>query len=149
MEERERKIIETLEKIKEAKETGNWNRINSGVSEKRLVWYEENKNSPNLEGTDVRKAYTLLLLKIGINPDEAPVVYEDEKKIIWRSFNWCPVLEVCKRYNFDTREVCKKGWEKPVQALIEKINPNLRFFRNYEKIRPHAEYCEETIELTD
>ncbi|RLF97358.1 nucleoside deaminase, partial [Thermococci archaeon] len=47
------------------------------------------------------------------------------------------------------RKVCKKGWEKSVQLLIEKINPKLRFTRNYNKIRPYTEYCEEIIELTE
>ncbi len=101
-----------------------------------------------MKGTDVRKAYTLVMLKfMKINPEEVPVVYEDEKKIVWRSYNWCPILEACKRIGVDTRNVCELGEEASVQLMIEKINPKLRFTRNYEKIRPHTDYCEEIIYL--
>ena len=36
--------------------------------------------------------------------------------------------------------------EKSAQKLVSKINPNLKFSRNYEAIRPHDEYCEEMID---
>lgn len=101
-----------------------------------------------LEGSDVRKAYTLVILEfMELNPEEVPVVYEDDNKITWRSYNWCPVLEACKKVGFNTRKVCKRGWEKSVHLMIEKINPKLRFTWNYEKIRPYEEYCEEIIYL--
>ncbi|MFX0125797.1 MAG: hypothetical protein ACFFAE_19400, partial [Candidatus Hodarchaeota archaeon] len=103
-----------------------------------------------LKGSEVKKAYTLLLIEyLKIEPNEVPIVYEDERKIVWRSYNWCPVLEACKQGRFETREVCRKGWERSVQVLVKNINNNLHFSRNYEKIRPHTEYCEESIELFD
>jgi len=149
---RERDVEEILEKIIEAERTGNYDFINRRLLEKRLSWYEENKGKLNLQGSDVRKAYTLVMIEylgkvFGINPYEIPIVYEDEQKIVWRSYNWCPVLEACKRAGFDTRKVCKKGWEKSIDVLVKKINPKLRFSRNYDRIRPYAEYCEEFIEL--
>lgn len=82
---------------------------------------------------------------LGLGPREVPVVYEDERKIIWRSYNFCPVLEACKRLGIDTREVCRQTEEKPFQELISRISPNLKFSRNYEKIRPYEQYCEEMI----
>lgn len=143
-------VQEKLERIIRAKESNNWSEINSRQIEKRLKWYEENKGKLKLEGSDVRKAYTLILLEyFKLKEEEVPIIYEDERKIVWRSYNWCPVLEACKIGGFDTREICKKGWERSVQALIEKINPNLKFSRNYEKIRPYYEYCEEIIELIE
>jgi len=94
----------------------------------------------------VRKAYTLFLIQyLGLSPREVPVVYEDERKIVWRSYNFCPVLEACKQLGIDTREACREAEEKPVQELISRINPNLKFSRNYEKIRPYEQYCEEMI----
>ncbi|MDI6807306.1 MAG: hypothetical protein QMD14_05925 [Candidatus Aenigmarchaeota archaeon] len=145
----EKVVREILGKITDAERT-NYDRINLELSKKRLGWYDKNRDyAESLEGTDVRKAYTLLMTYLGINPEQAPVVYEDERKIVWRSYNWCPVLEACKHGGFDTRTVCRKGWEQSVQALIEKINPKLRFSRNYEKLRPYAEYCEEFIELIE
>jgi len=130
------------------KRTGNYARICDELTQKRLRWYEENKGRLDLEGSDVRKAYALLLLRyMGLRQEEVPIVYEDEKRIVWRSRNFCPVLEACARLGLDTRDVCREAEEKPVQELISKINPRLRFSRNYEKIRPYSEYCEESIEL--
>ena len=145
----EEKVKETMAKLIKAQEIGSYEFINKELVEKRLDWYKENKDKIHLKGSNVRKAYTLLLIEyLGLNPEEVPVVYENEGKIVWRSYNFCPVLEACKRLRMDTREVCKKAEEKSVQVLISKINPNLRFSRNYEKIRPYEEYCEEIIELT-
>jgi len=130
------------------KRTGNYARICDELTQKRLRWYEENKGRLELEGSDVRKAYALLLLRyMGLRQEEVPIVYEDEKKIVWRSRNFCPILEACARLGLDTRDVCREAEERPVQELISKINPRLRFSRNYEKIRPYSEYCEESIEL--
>lgn len=149
MRDQQRRIDEIVAKIRKAEEIGSYDFIHQELLEKRLGWYEENKDRLNLEGSEVRKAYALLLIEyLGLDPSEVPVVYENERKIVWRSHNFCPVLEACKRLGLDTRKVCKEGWEKTVQELISKINPNLKFSRNYEAIRPHAEYCEEMIELT-
>jgi ferredoxin len=143
-------IQEALGEIKEAKENDNWTRMHVSRAERYISWYEKNKNSLTLQGTDVREAYTLYITEyMGLTPREAPIVYEDEKKIIFRVDIECSILEACRRAGFDTREVCEKGLEKCVQMLIEKINPELRFSRNYERIKPHAEYCEEIIELIE
>ena len=70
--------------------------------------------------------------------------------IIWRSTNFCPTLEACRRLGLDTRVVCRAATEGAVQALIARLDPRLRFSRNYETgIRPHADYCEEQITLLD
>lgn len=145
----EEKVKEIMAKLIMAQKIGSYEFINKQLVEKRLHWYEENRDKIHLKGSDVRKAYTLLLIEyLALNPEEVPVVYEDEKKIVWRSYNFCPVLEACKKLRMDTREVCKKIEEKSVQVLISKINSNLKFSRNYKKIRPYEKYCEEIIELT-
>lgn len=145
----EEKVKEIIAKLLKAQEVGSYEFINEDLIKKRLRWYEENKNKIRLEGSDVKKAYTLLIIEyLGLSPKEAPIVYEDTKKIVWRSYNFCPALEACKRLRIDTREVCKKAYEESVQALISKINPSLKFSRNYREIRPYKDYCEEIIELT-
>ena len=150
MEEKTQKTQELLERITEAKKKNNWVEINSNLLKKRLQWLEENKRNLVSQGTDVRRAYTLFLIQyLKVDPVKVPIIYENGNKIIWRSFNLCPVLEACKKGGFDTKEVCKKGWEQSVQALIEKVNPKLRFSRNYNKIRPYTSYCEEMIELIE
>ncbi|MFX0116601.1 MAG: hypothetical protein ACFFB3_18780 [Candidatus Hodarchaeota archaeon] len=148
MEQKNELIQKTLEKIIGAKKNENWDQIILDSVERRLTWYKNSITELDLQGSDVKRAYTLLLVEyLGLKPKEIPIVKEDSRKIVWRSYNWCPVLEACKRGGFDTKEVCKKGWERSVQVLIEKINPNLRFSRNYSKIRPYTEFCEEIIEL--
>ncbi|MHA2293645.1 MAG: hypothetical protein ACXACK_15905 [Candidatus Hodarchaeales archaeon] len=150
MEPNKHKIQEILEKIEQAKKNDDWDKINTQIREKRLTWFDTIKNELKPEETDVRTAYTLFLIQyLGIKPAEVPIIFENDKKIIWRSYNWCPVLEACKKGGFDTRDVCKRGWEQSVQNFIEKVNPRLQFQRNYEKIRPYYPYCEEVIELVD
>ncbi len=142
------KVQKMLLRVLDAKKVGNWEKMNSLQTKKRLGWYEENSHKLNLIGSDVRKAYQLLLLEyLKISPEEVPVVEESDQKIVWRSYNKCPVIEVCERGGFDTREVCSNAYEASVQHLISKINPKLVFSRNYKNIRPYAEYCEEMITL--
>jgi tRNA(adenine34) deaminase len=145
MDERVKRIIDS---IVQAKTMCSYDAINERLTEKRLAWYMQHKNTLQLQGSDPRKAYALVLLHyMQISPEEVPVVYEDDKRITWRSINWCPVLEACTALGLDTREVCKAGWEKSVQEMIAQINPRLHFSRNYTQLRPYSAYCEETIEL--
>lgn len=145
-----REIIEqTKQEILEAVKLNDFSKINDRLCSKRLAWLDANINSVN-EPSIVKKAYVLLLIKkMEIPPSEVPVAYEDGKKITWRSYNWCPVLEACKELGLDTRAICKRGWEESVNKFIQKIHPKLRFSRNYDMLRPHGKYCEETIELLD
>jgi hypothetical protein len=78
-----------------------------------------------------------------------PIVKKAEKKIVYRSYDFCPVLEACKALGLDTRRICKLAYEAPTQRFLSRLNPELRFRRNYERIRPHARYCEEVIELEE
>ena len=140
--------MRVIKEIGEAEENDDYSEINRKSIENRLGWYEEHKNTLSLSGSDVRKGYTLIMLEfMQLDPEEAKVVYEDEKKIIWRSTNWCPILEACKKAGYDTRKVCKRGEEESVQRLIENINPNFRYTRDYDRIRPYTPYCEEIIYL--
>ncbi|MHA2253194.1 MAG: hypothetical protein ACXAD7_22725 [Candidatus Kariarchaeaceae archaeon] len=145
----EQKEIEIADRIELAMKT-DWEDLNLKQTNKRLMWFEENFENINLEGSEVRKAYTLLLIKyLGVHPAEVPIVEESDKRIVWRSYNDCPVIGACNRSGFDTREVCSKGYERSVDTLIKKINPKLQFFRNYEKIRPYTDFCEEGIKFLD
>ena len=59
--------------------------------------------------------------------------------------NFCPTLEACKILNLDTRKICKLYNENATDVLIKQIDKNLIFVRNYKKLRPYSEYCEEMI----
>lgn len=126
-----------------------WELLENSVMQRRIKW-PGLLTHPEVGGSDVEKAYTLFLLKyLQIPPDQIPIVEKTEKKIVYKSYNFCPVLEACKILGLDTREVCKLIYERPTQAFFSEINQKLRFTRNYERIRPYTEFCEETITLND
>jgi len=128
---------------------GDYKAIHEELDRKRQAWWEENRDTLQLGGPLPRQAYTMfLLLHLRLDPAEVPVVYEDERLIIWRSFNFCSMLEACVRLELDTRQVCREGTEESVQHLIAHLDSRLRFARNYANgIRPYSAYCEESIEL--
>lgn len=121
------------------------------ITQRRLVWLEQNKDClARLEGTEVRKGFQLVIFEyMGIPPAEVPIVEETETKITWRAYDFCPYFEATKTLGMDTRDVCKYATASPIQALLDVLNPKLRYSRNFEKIRPYSDYCEETIELID
>lgn len=117
---------------------------------KRLKWYNENTDLTNkLKGDDLEKAYNLLLLKLGISKKEAPIYKKIKNRITFHSTNFCPTLEACKILGLDTRIICIDIFEKSAEVLLQKINPKLKFTRNYKKLRPYTKYCEEMIYLVD
>lgn len=153
------KFEEELQKTRDAKisrvinallSCSEWSEIDKMVSRKRLAWYEHNKDKIILVGSDVRKSFELFFcFYADVNPDDVEIIYEDDKKIVWRSYNWCPYLEACKQLKIDTRSFCREGHEKCMDDLVKVVNPNLKFSRSYERIRPHYDFCEETIELIE
>jgi hypothetical protein len=64
-----------------------------------------------------------------------------------RWWNPCPTLEACVRLGLDTRTVCRQAYHQPVQVMLSRLDPRLRFERNYEALRPYVSYCEERIVL--
>jgi hypothetical protein len=115
---------------------------------RRIKWFEDSlKLISELEGSDLEKAYRLLLLKLDITEAEAPIVCKNKSAIVFRSSNFCPSLEACRILGLDTRIICRAVFERPTDAMIKILNPRLCFSRNYDKIRPHSPYCEEIISL--
>ena len=122
--------------------------IEHKLIEKRINWFY--KNLPlidGLKGNDLEKAYRLLLLKIVIDETDVPVVERSENRLVFHSKNYCPSLEACRVLGLDTRMICKTVFEKPTDILIKHLNPKLKFSRNYDRIRPYTDYCEEMITL--
>lgn len=140
-----RKLIKEFRTARNTK----WKSMEQGLLERRTTWFEENKNKiiKKLKGTDVEKAYQLILMKIGIKKDEAPIIEKTKDRVVFHSKNFCPALEACEILGLNTRKVCEAVYEKPTEELIRRINPNLRFSRNYKRIRPYATFCEEIITL--
>lgn len=119
------------------------------VTEKRLAWLE--KNLEGLEQTDdpVLDGYRLFYeVYLGVSaPQDGEIVEHTARKMVARWWNHCPTLEVCQKLGLDTRQICRKAYHEPVQAFLMKLNPKLKFERNYEALRPHTAYCEEIITL--
>ena len=129
---------------------GDYRKVDRDTAKKRLEWWEKNKDRIVLEGSEVRKAFDLVFSNyMNVDPNDILVIYEREKKIIWRSYNPCPYLEACKQLSIDTRIFCKEGHHECMNDIIRVVNPNLVFSRSYERIRPYYPYCEESIELAN
>ena len=73
-------VKKLVKRFKVAKENNGWKLIEKQLIDKREKWYEQNKKFLELKGSDVEKAYRLILIKIGINPNEAPIVEKTKKK---------------------------------------------------------------------
>jgi len=144
-----RQVHRTIEQLRVC--AGDYASIHEELERKRLAWWEANRGRLKLSGSLVRQAYTLFLLEyLGLDPAEVPVVYEDDRRIVWRSVNFCPTLEGCRRLGLDTRVVCRAATERSVETLIRLLDDRLRFGRNYETgMRPYAAYCEEEIWLAE
>jgi hypothetical protein len=113
---------------------------------KRVEWYNENaKDVPFIGNDKLYSAYRLLLCRFGIGQEEAPVIEKNDREVVFHSKNFCPTLEACKILGLDTRYICKHYNEESTDSLIKQVDKSLAFQRNYEKIRPYSEYCEERI----
>lgn len=135
-----RKSIEQLKNINSAK----LRKLSENLKNKRIKWFKSQdiQYESSLDG-----AYELFLNKLEISSEEAPVVNKQSNKLVIHSKNFCPTLEACKILDLDTRVICRQLNEEPTQALLRQLNPKLRFKRNYNSLRPYADYCEEMIIL--
>lgn len=118
------------------------------VCEKRRKWFEE-VGKKIVNGRGLEDLYKLFTQYHGLNEKNHVILEKSEKRIIIGSMNACPVLYACRKLGLDTREICKKVYEKPAAYLLKLLNPNSRFSRDYEKIRPYYECCVEIIELIE
>jgi tRNA(adenine34) deaminase len=127
-----------------------WQRMEQELIKRRKEWFlRHQKEFDSIAGDALERAYRVILLKLEIGEDEAPVVSKTDTRLVFHSRNDCPALEACIRAGIDTRNVCRRLFERPMDALVRMVDPRLRFSRNYEQIRPHSPYCEETIYRKD
>jgi tRNA(adenine34) deaminase len=121
------------------------------ITQKRIAWLDRVlPEKPGYDRMTPREAYELLFFEhMELSPDELPVVSESPDEIVWLSRNPCSLLEACRRLGLDTRKVCRPVNEKATQAFLSRVNPELRFHRSYDEIRPYTDYCREKIVRTD
>jgi tRNA(adenine34) deaminase len=143
----EKKVRRTIEQL----QCDDFRTMAARITQDRMSWLD--CHLPPEEACETftpRDAYELLFFaKMNLEPDELPVVSETEKEIVWLSCNACSLLGACNALGWDTREVCRPVTEKATQAFFSRINPQFRFHRSYEEIRPHADYCREKIVRVD
>lgn len=77
------------------------------------------------------------------------VLSETETKIVWSSTNSCPTLAACNKGGLDTKTICRGIYEKSTQAFVSQLDPQLRFHRSYQEIRPYSHHCKEMIIRVD
>ncbi|MBW2526946.1 MAG: nucleoside deaminase [Deltaproteobacteria bacterium] len=119
-------------------------RKRSSWARERLAAIEAARGEP-LEATP-RAAFELFIRDyLGADLETVPVVHETDREIAWHAQNRCDTLEACGELGLDTRVVCRARYDKPVQHLLSALDPELRFVRNYERVRPMADVCEERI----
>ncbi len=121
--------------------------IEANVANKRRGWVVRNLVKSNFPSKVLpRKAFECLFFDyMGLKPADLPVISEDDEHITWQSANPCPTLDACIALNIDTRKVCREVYEKSTQAFLSQIDPQLRFIRDYQMIRPYADFCLESI----
>ncbi len=122
-----------------------FNEMEFETAQKRVSWFKKKYRSVEVIPTP-RRAYELFLLEyLGLAEKEVPVTLDTKSEIEWLSYNRCLTLETCKTLKFDTRIICRRIYEKSTQAFMSQIDPQLRFLRNYQEIRPYSPYCKEMI----
>jgi|WetSurMetagenome_2_1015567.scaffolds.fasta_scaffold11861_4 tRNA(Arg) A34 adenosine deaminase TadA len=126
------------------------------VIRKRLAWLDEHGYDartvydPGRPPILPRRAFELLFADyMGVDLGRLPIEEESGDRITWLSLNPCSRLDACVKLGLDTRTVCRAVYEKPVQFFLSRLDPSLRFVRDYEQIRPHAPHCRESIVRVD
>jgi tRNA(adenine34) deaminase len=143
----DRKVRESVRQLRNASEE-TLEELARELSAKRVRWFQTLGQSSEEASMDpLDRAYHVFLRKLDISSDEAPIVRRSADRIVIHSNNFCPTLEACRILNLDTRFVCRRLTEKPTTELLRQVDPRLRFSRNYDRLRPNCEYCEETILL--
>lgn len=142
-------VRKQIDMLRDADETAIHGMANALI-EKRLAWIEANRPNVQEDGGDLLgTAYRLLIQKLGILPEQAPILDRGQRHLRFASRNFCPTLEACRILGLDTRFVCKHLTERPTNEFLRQIHTKLRFSRNYETLRPYGDYCEETISLEE
>ncbi len=117
------------------------------VIKRRLAWWESAGMALPRAASPLMSGFRLFYegyLGLAI-PRDGEVVEATEHRLVSRWWNRCPTLEACQKLGLDTRVICKRVYHHPVEALLQRIDPRLRFERNYAAIRPYAPYCEEIL----
>ncbi len=150
--EQQKAIIEKLEQLKKVKE----GRMNSDelakiITKRRINWIENNLERMLIKYKGLspeETAYRIIFFDhMKINPKDSEMIRISPTKILIKSYNFCPYLEACNQLHLDTKFICKEIGEPSINEIAKRIHPDLVFSRDYSKIRPDNDSCEEYLEL--
>jgi tRNA(Arg) A34 adenosine deaminase TadA len=142
-------VRQEIGRLRQAKR-GRLRQYDEELRTKRLQWYQREGPVERLKSNDpLQMGYQLLLAKLGIQEEDAPIVLEDSERLVFHSKNFCPTLEACRILRLDTRKICRLTNEGAMDALLKRMDARLSFRRNYRKLRPYEAYCEEIIAYND
>jgi tRNA(Arg) A34 adenosine deaminase TadA len=137
----ELKVDQQIERFR----TQTYRALEADSTERRISWYRQHVVSVGSDPSP-RAAYELFFYNyLGLCEDQVPVLSETDTEIVWSSINPCQTLEACQQIGLDTRVVCRAIYEKSTQAFVSQMDPQLRFLRSYEEIRPYSHHCRERI----
>ena len=124
-----------------------WSILSDQALDRRGGWLNSNLQNLALNGPPPRNAYRLFFeFYLKLNLAEVPIVFEDDTRIVWKSYNFCSMLEACKELGISTGKVCRHS-EEALHLFGRALHPDLRFARNYEHIRPCQDSCMEAFYL--
>lgn len=110
-----------------------------------FMWTLKRRSAESLK--DVYQLFYLDFLKL--QEGDVEIVKLDDNILITRCKNPCPILNLSLLLKIDTRTSCKIVSEPVCKYVLHKLNPRLVFERNYDRIRPYGESCEEMIYWKD
>ena len=147
MDDYETKVKRQIERLS----TWSLREIEATVTAQRIAWLQEQNHDSDVSGPITpRQAFERLFFDyMGLSPADLPVIEENEDRITWLSKNPCPTLDACLQLGLDTRVVCRATTERATQAFLSWLDPQLRFIRSYQEIRPYAAYCLESVVKID
>ncbi|HPI67417.1 MAG TPA: hypothetical protein PKZ16_02655 [bacterium] len=121
------------------------------VIQNKILWLEQNLDKIKLTDDpleNVIKVFYEAYLGISFGKN-GKIIKKTNKELITRCWNKCPVLEACNKLNLDTKKICRQAYHRYAQIFVKRIHPKLKFYRNYNHIRPYTPYCEEKIILNN
>ena len=119
--------------------------LKGNIVQRRLRWYNMNKEKLALSGRPLEDAYTLLTERLKIL-DDSEIYEKGERSITFRVKKPCPVHEACQIKEVDPKRFCKAICEGAANDFLNKIYPGLAFRIEHKKDK-NGEYAVETIEL--
>ena len=148
----EEAVKEKLEQLRKVKEgILSSQELANLITQRRMAWIDKNLSEMLVKYNGLspeEKAHRIVFLEhMGINPAHSEIERISPNKIRIKSHNFCPYLEACKQLGLETESVCREIGEPSLQEMLKRINPNLKFSRNYKNIRPRSHFCEEFVEI--